>query len=134
MTKIAHSLSHFLKGSSGETDLELKSYFDRFLLCDRLLSQSYYADIEETEEVEEEPMGIPAVEKEVEAFCESLFAKTAGESKMMTRARMAATFENIPVFFTSRTEVMNYVLGAINGCRDAYEKEVSIKLARNSVI
>ncbi|MCR5332289.1 MAG: hypothetical protein K6E62_14065 [Lachnospiraceae bacterium] len=132
--KITQNLSRFLKGSTPEPDRELKPYFDRFLICDRLLSQSYYADIDDTGETEEEPMGIPAVEKEVDEFCGILFEKTSAESKMLARARMAATFTNVPVFFTSRTEVMNYVLGSIGGCRDQYEKEVSIKLARNMIV
>ena len=130
---IAKSLGHFLKSSSVRTDLELKPYFDRFLLCDRLLSQSYYADIENVDEEDERITGAKAVEEAVDSFCEDLFLKSADDTKMMTRARMAAAFSYIPVFFNSRTEVMNYVLESIGGCRDNYEKSVSLKAARDAI-
>ena len=130
---IAKSLGHFLKSSEAKTDLELKPYFDRFLLCDRLLSQSYYADIENIDEEDTRTIGKEAVEKAVDSFCEELYAKSADDTKMMTRARMAASFSYIPVFFNSRTEVMNYVLESIGGCRDNYEKAVSLKAAKDAL-
>ncbi len=130
---IAKSLGHFLKSSEAKTDLELKPYFDRFLLCDRLLSQSYYADIENDDEEDTRITGAKAIEEAVDLFCEDLFALSANETKMMTRARMAAAFSYIPVFFNSRTEVMNYVLESIGGCRDNYEKSVSLKAARDAI-
>ena len=132
--KIAKSLGHFLKSSTQEEDRELKPYLQRFLLCDKLLSQSYYADIEEDADAEEESASREDVEKAVEEFCRDLEVRSENDSRMMSRARMAATFANIPVFFTSRTEVMNYVLSSINGCRDAYEKEVSLELAKKAVM
>ena len=132
--KIAKSLGHFLKSSTQEEDRELKPYLQRFLLCDRLLSQSYYADIEEGIDVEEAPASREDVEAAVEEFCRDLEERSGNDSRMMSRARMAATFVNLPVFFTSRTEVMNYVLSSIEGCRDAYEKEVSLELAKKAVM
>ncbi|MBO4415679.1 MAG: hypothetical protein J5824_06830 [Lachnospiraceae bacterium] len=132
--KITKSLGHFLKKSTQEEDKELKPYLERFLVCDRLLSQSYYADIDRIDEEEEETAGMQTVEDTVEEFCREMEECSAGESKMMSRARMAATFEHIPVFFSSRTEVMNYVLASITGCRDAYEKEVSLELAKKELV
>ncbi|MCR5321785.1 MAG: hypothetical protein K6E85_00640 [Lachnospiraceae bacterium] len=131
--KIAKTLGQFLKKSTQKEDKELKPYLERFLVCDRLLSQSYYADIESVDE-DEETIGSEEVEAAVEDFCKEMEKCFENDSKMMNRARMAATFTNIPVFFSSRTEVMNYVIASISGCRDAYEKEVSLELAKKALL
>ena len=114
--------------------MEYGERVERFLMCNMLISNSHYADLDITEDAMEEKIDISGVEAEVEKFYD-LFAEAASkDSRMMVRARMSAVFMNIPVFFSSRNEVMNYVCDAISGCSDPYEKEVSVELALKAMV
>lgn len=89
----------------------------------RLMSSSLYADLDT--EVPEE-----ADEKAVEQAFEDLKAKLeacfSADGRTLNRARMAAALSSLPVFFNSRTEVMNYVREALSSCSNNHEKNIAV--------
>ena len=46
--------------------------------------------------------------------------------RKLNRARMAACLSALPVFFNSRTEVMNYVRESLASCSNIHEKNIAI--------
>lgn len=94
--------------------------------CRKLMSESVFADLSDSEE------DVIVDKRMAEEASESLKAKFdaafMNDDRMMKRARMAAALGELPVFFDSRTEVMNYVRESIDGCRNLYEKLVAVKL------
>ena len=89
------------------------------------MSPSVFADLKEEashELTEAEVLdGVEDIKGELtEAF--------GSDKKIMQRARMAAILSQLPVFFNSRTDVMNYVRDSLDGCRDTYEKMVAVRL------
>ncbi|MCR4993205.1 MAG: hypothetical protein K6A45_09190 [Lachnospiraceae bacterium] len=89
----------------------------------RLMSSSLYADLDT--EVPEE-----ADEKAVEQAFEGLKGKLetcfSADGRTLNRARMAAALSSLPVFFNSRTEVMNYVREALSSCSNNHEKNIAV--------
>lgn len=99
---------------------------DFVVKCRKLMSESVFADLSESEE--DKPVDRKMAEEASESLKSKFEAAFAGDDRMMKRARMAAALGELPVFFDSRTEVMNYVRESIDGCRNMYEKLVSVKL------
>ena len=97
-----------------------KKLFDRL---DRLMSNSVFAELEAQDEtaVTEEK-----VHDEYEKLCGKLKAAFENGERSRNRAVMAAVLKELPVFFNSRTEVMNYVRESLSACRDIYEKSIAI--------
>ena len=50
--------------------------------------------------------------------------------KLVRRAMMASVLKELPVFFVSHTEVMNYVRFTLDNCKDNAEKTASLRLFR----
>ncbi len=113
------------KTVKGEVSDEMKEHLDNLNSCERLISPSVFADLKEPESHE---LTQAEVDKEVDGFRDELSKVLANDSKMMQRARMSAVLSQLPVFFESRTEVMNYVRDSLDGCRDVYEKMVAVRL------
>ncbi|MCD7824652.1 MAG: hypothetical protein LUH14_01570 [Clostridiaceae bacterium] len=91
-----------------------------------LTSNSVFAELEEissdgkvTEEMAEETAA------QLIAECKSFFQ---GKSRMLRRAVMANTLENMPVFFQTAQEVADYVTNALAQCDDEAEKYASKQL------
>ena len=53
-----------------------------------------------------------------------------GRSKTYNRAVMAAVLKELPVFFNSHTEVMNYVLHSLKNCSAEWEKRGAVEMFR----
>ena len=89
----------------------------------RLMSSSLYADLdtEVPENVDE-----TAVEKEFGVLQDKLEASFKEGDRALNRARMAAALSSLPVFFNSRTEVMNYVREALDSCSNIHEKNMAV--------
>lgn len=89
----------------------------------RLMSTSVYA------ELDVDAIG-NAEEKDVEAEFEKLSAKLDAAFKngnrALNRARQAAVLSTLPVFFNSRTEVMDYVRESLSGCSNVHEKNTAV--------
>ncbi|MBR4342637.1 MAG: hypothetical protein IKP88_08025 [Lachnospiraceae bacterium] len=111
-----------LSGYIDSTD-ELEPKAERLEKMRRLMSDSIYADLEPEadDEISEND-----VEKEFEKFYNELSERFKDGDRALNRARMAACLSVIPVFFNSKTEVMNYVRGSLDSCRNIHEKNVAI--------
>ncbi len=105
-------------------------YLSRFMLCDKLLSGSAFAELDFERDPDRTPVTVEELDVRFNEFCVDFNRVTAGALKSMTRARMASTFTCIPPFFNNRTEVMNYVLDSLKGCRDLHEKTAAIEQAK----
>ena len=106
-------------------DADVRPLLETFDSCEKLMSPSVFADLKEEashELTEAEVLdGVEDLKKELtDAF--------GADKKIMQRARMAAVLSQLPVFFNSRTDVMNYVRDSLDGCRDTYEKMVAVRL------
>ena len=104
---------------------EMRENLEKLNSCERLISPSVFADLEEPESHE---LTQEEVEKTISDFRDVLSKVLANDPKLMQRARMSAVLSQLPVFFESRTEVMNYVRDSLDGCRDVYEKMVAVRL------
>ena len=89
----------------------------------RLMSSSLYADLDTEVPAEADET---AVEKAFEGLKAKLETSFSADSRALTRARMAAALSSLPVFFNSRTEVMNYVREALSSCSNNHEKNIAV--------
>ena len=67
-----------------------------------------------------------AVEQAFEGLKGKLEACFSADGRTLNRARMAAALSSLPVFFNSRTEVMNYVREALSSCSNNHEKNIAV--------
>lgn len=66
--------------------------------------------------------------KEIDKLIRDLEDRFQSLDRMIVRAIMANTMNKMPVFFNSHSEVMDYVLYALNKCTDLAEKYASIEI------
>jgi|GEM_PF-2926451 hypothetical protein len=93
----------------------------------RLMSTSAFASLES------EVYGAVTPEKVEEcrdALARELDGRFEGQPKAMVREIMAAVLAELPVWFESRTEVMEYMLQSLQGCRTDGERRFAIRLLR----
>lgn len=91
----------------------------------KLMSTSAFAPLEETASETVTPELLEARRQELFGALE---AAMAGKSRKYVRALMASVLKELPVFFDSHTEVMNYVLASLGGCKNLAEKNASLDL------
>lgn len=70
------------------------------------------------------------LDKAADTLCEKLQNLLAAQPKLKNRAMMAAVLAELPVFFNSHNEVMDYVRSSLAGCHDLSEKISSIRLMK----
>lgn len=114
----------------GNLELEAPEILSELDLCERLMSGSVFADLADEESHE---LKADEVRDRFVAFKDELSNVLGLDDRGMQRSRMSAVLGQLPVFFDSRTEVMNYVREALDGCRDVYEKMVSTRLILDSI-
>ena len=114
----------------GNLELTAPDILEDLDLCERLLSGSVFADLKDEESHE---LTSSEVKEKFNVFRDELSAKLSEDDRYMLRARMSAVLGQLPVFFDSRTEVMNYVRESLDGCRDVYEKMVSVRLIMDTI-
>ena len=104
------------KGRPDEETVKLES-------MRRLMSSSVYAelDMDEFGTVDEE-----ILEKAFSRFSEEIGEAFKSGDRALNRARQSAVLSTLPVFFNSRTEVMNYVREALSACTNIHEKNVAV--------
>ena len=93
----------------------------------RLMSTSAFASLEHTPAVEVTP---ERVEECRDALIRELDGRFEGQPKPMVREIMAAVLAELPVWFENRTEVMEYMLQSLRGCRTDGEKRFAVRLLR----
>ena len=65
-------------------------------------------------------------EEEFKKLCDKMNESFKNGDRALNRARMAAVLGVLPVFFNSKTEVMNYVRESLMNCSNSHEKNVAI--------
>lgn len=122
LTKIQSRVSAAYKGNNAIETPAIVYELDK---CERLLSPSVFAELEDSES---HMLSEKEVLAEVKKLQNDFAAVLSGAPKIVNRARMAGALSQLPVFFDSRTDVMNYVRESLDGCRDQYEKMVAVNL------
>lgn len=93
----------------------------------RLMSTSAFAELTNEPAAEVTP---ERVEECRDTLIRELDARFEGQPKAMVREIMAAVLAELPVWFDSRTEVMEYMLQSLQGCRTDGERRFAIRLLR----
>lgn len=97
----------------------------------RLMSTSAFAPL--GDEQPSEPATPERVEACRDAIVKELEARFEGQPKAMVREIMASVLAELPVWFESRTEVMEYMLQSLRGCRTDGERRFAIRLLREGL-
>jgi len=96
----------------------------------RLMSTSVFASLAE------EPAP-PVTQERLDACRDRLFgeleARLAGLPKSLTREWMGSVLSELPVWFESRTDVMQYMLSSLRGCRTDGERRLAVAMLRNRI-
>lgn len=128
--KLSHIQSKVATAYKGNLELETPAVLAELDKCERLLSPSVFADLEDEES---SVLTLDVIAEKFSALKTELTARFAQDPKNVVRARMAAVLSQLPVFFDSRTEVMNYVRDSLESCHDNYEKMVSVRLLLDAI-
>lgn len=128
--KLSRIQSKVAAAYKGNLELETPAILAELDKCERLLSPSVFADLTEEEST---VLTQDEITRRFNALKAELTACFAKDSKNVVRARMAAVLSQLPVFFDSRTEVMNYVRDSLESCHDTYEKMISIRLLLDTI-
>ena len=119
----------FVKETMGKQagELMLSVVLNRLLSAQRLNSGSAYASLYEDTK-EDKAVSLKEVK---DAFLSDMTKLLSEGVRIRNRAVMAAVLKELPVYFNNHTEVMDYVRGALDACRDEQEKRISIELLRS---
>ena len=98
---------------------DLDRRFEVLRVCELLLSNSLYAPLEKTADLEMTPA---YYRSEVEEFLTSLMERFSGMNRQYQRAVMARVFSVLPPHFTAQEELETYIFDSLAGCRDTAEK------------
>ena len=93
----------------------------------RLMSTSAFASLEHTPAVPVTPERVDGCRDELNREFDQCFS---GQPKAMVREIMAAVLAELPVWFDNRTEVMEYMLQSLRGCRTDGERRFAVRLLR----
>lgn len=102
---------------------EIYANFNR---AGKLMSSSEFAKVEDGSDTTECSMEI--IEAECEKLIGDLSKEFEGKDRQVRRAMMASVLKELPVFFVSHTEVMNYVRFTLEHCSDKAEKTASLRM------
>ena len=91
----------------------------------RLIGTSSFASFENPDMT---PVTAERILEAGKALTEALDRVISGRDRRFVRAVMAQVLKELPVFFNSHTEVMNYCLQSLKGCRDNAEKRAALDL------
>lgn len=100
----------------------------RVLLAKKLMSTSAFARLTEERVVMVDRERLEEVTKEVLATLES---GMESRTKAYNRSVMASVLKELPVFFNSHTEVMNYVLQSLHNCSNEGEKRGAVAMLKS---
>lgn len=122
--KTAASEGRFENAAENVRNIDAK-VCDDMLFAMKLMSTSDFVDAEENDTTECDDLIINAA---IDSYIGSLNTLFEGKQKQVKRAIMASVLKELPVFFASHNEVMNYVRLSLDNCRDKAEKAASLKL------
>ncbi|MBO4653848.1 MAG: hypothetical protein J5649_11085 [Lachnospiraceae bacterium] len=116
-----------LQAEIDKMDDEAAEVYIPVMKAARLMSTSAFASLEHTPAVPVTPERVDSCREELNREFDACFA---GQPKAMVREIMAAVLAELPVWFDSRTEVMEYMLQSLRGCRTDGERRFAIRLLR----
>ncbi len=90
----------------------------------RLMSTSDYAELTDSEPGE--PLAKDEVEAATKELLEAFEQCFEGKNRRFVRSVMCFVLRELPVFFDSRTDAMNYVLQALQSCKSNAEKRLAV--------
>ena len=93
-----------------------------------LMSGSLFADIEK--EVQPQTADRVYLKQAADSLLDKLLTAFFAQPLLLNRARIAAVLKELPVFFNSQNDVMDYVRTSLAGCHEKAEKAASIRLMR----
>lgn len=122
-----------LAGMDGETERTAAALMlEKQLVCLKisavLLSGSLFADPDAKSSAE--PADRAYLKEASDRLVEKLLAAFASQQTPHNRAMIAAVLSELPVFFNSQNEVMDYVRGSLSGCHETAEKAAGIRLMK----
>lgn len=93
-----------------------------------LLSGSLFAALEPKEQMQIADRAY--LKAAADSLVEKLLTAFSLQPQILNRAMIAAVLGELPVFFNSQNEVMDYVRGSLSGCHEMAEKVAGIRLMR----
>lgn len=90
----------------------------------KLMSTSDYAELADSEP--REPLTKAEVETATKELLEAFEQCFEGKNRRFVRSVMCFVLRELPVFFDSRTDAMNYVLQALQSCKSNAEKRLAV--------
>ncbi len=99
---------------------------DTLLKAEKLMSSSEFVKLDEGIDITE--CSDETVNAAYLKLSEELKAVFEKKEKIYRRAVMASVLKELPVFFVSHTEVMNYVRFTLDNCKDEAEKTASLRI------
>lgn len=100
-------------------------------LCAALNSGSLFVNLEEEDNIE--PADAAFINQATKLMKEELEKRMEDKEMPVKRAVMAAVLKELPVFFRSQKEVMDYVQYSLENCRDYSEKRISLDLLHEAL-
>lgn len=140
--KLEHLAEEVAKGKSLQSDLldysaeELKKegldeWGKRLELCAALNSGSLFVSLEEEDNIE--PADKEFINRATKLLQQELEQRLENKEMPVKRAVMASVLKELPVFFRSQKEVMEYVQYSLENCRDYSEKRISLDLLHEAL-
>ncbi len=122
-----------LEELDGTVDKQLQSMMlDKQMECLRQTPDPAGSSLFEENEETKETVTVDRayIDRVIEAETEKFLKAIAAQPKALNRAMMAAVLSQLPVFFNSQNEVMDYVRGSLAGCYDVAERVACVRLMK----
>ena len=119
-------LESFKNSIDGEDTMLMDSLLD----AGKLMSSSEFVKLDYAYDIT--PVSREILDEVCAGFINELKTAFEGMDKLRKRAVMSQVLKELPVFFTSHTEVMNYIRYTLENCRDNAEKAASLALFKQS--
>lgn len=101
-----------------------RALFTRVTYAKRLHTTSIFAELQEASKD-----GL-VFETELDKFCEELSKLLEEGQRALNRGIMAQVIFNLPLPFTKKSDIQQYILAALENCHDMSEKTASIRAIR----
>lgn len=112
-------------------DMGKEEQLDSLLISKNLLSGSLFIDLDKTKSDAIKIVDKERLQIEIDKLTKELTERFESYDRMIIRAIMANTMDKIPVFFSTHTEVMDYVVYSLNKCTDLAEKYACMEIIQN---
>lgn len=122
LNKIASSEAAF-EGAKDEIIAVDGQAYEDLLIATKLMSTSDFVSFDG---VDVTPTTPEMIDEAAAVIISQLKACFEAKGKTYRRAIMAAILKELPVFFVSHTEVMNYVRNTLDACKDLAEKNAAL--------